>query len=225
MKADLHIHTKFSDAAPSPKKVVQTAIKKNIDCICITDHGTIEGAIEAMKFGFDQNILVIPGIEIETKSGDILGINVKKAIRANPHLPSLEEAVKEIRKQGGLGVIAHPFDWPTKKFRGGVEDLLAADAIEVFNARLFNSLNEKAFKFSEKHNLSFTAGSDAHRASFIGRAYLETQKNILSANDLLEEIRERRVEIKGNGLSPLEMARNISIRGAVYFFQELNKRS
>ena len=74
MKIDLHIHTKFSwDGFSSPREVVDAAIQKGIDCICITDHNEIKGAIEAMKYGFDKNILVLPGIEILSLDGDILG--------------------------------------------------------------------------------------------------------------------------------------------------------
>ena len=60
--------------------MVKTAIEKKIDCICVTDHGEIRGAIKAMKLAYDKNILVIPGIEILSASGDILGINVRKKI-------------------------------------------------------------------------------------------------------------------------------------------------
>lgn len=221
MKADLHIHTNFSDGAASPKEIVKAALEKNIDCICITDHGTIEGAIEAIRFGFDKNILVVPGIEITTKSGDILGINIKRKITCNPSLPSLKEAVEEIRKQEGLAIIAHPFDWMVTKFKGSNEELLIADAIEAFNARVLSSFNKKAFDFSQKYNLPFSAGSDAHRACFVGRAYLEIPKNIFSEKDLLEQIKEKRVEIKGKGLRPWEMMINTSMKGVVFFFQDL----
>ncbi len=217
MKADLHIHTSFSDGAHSPKKIVETALEKGIDCICITDHQETKGAIEALRFGFDQNILIIPGIEITTKAGDVLGINIRKVI---PNNLSLRETAREIRKQGGMAVIAHPFDWPLMKFKGKKEDFLQIEAMEVFNARVPKILNKRAFNFSQKHNLALTAGSDAHRARFVGRAYVETQKKILSAKDLIREIMERRVKIKGKNLKPREMILNASIRGIPFFWRD-----
>ncbi len=205
MKADLHIHTTFSDGSSSPREVVERAIEKKINCICITDHDVIEGAIEAMRFGFDKDILVIPGIETSTQSGHILGINIKKVIPKNL---SSERAIEEIRKQGGLAIIAHPFDWPIENFIGGGEKIraLSPDGIEVFNASvLVKSSNKKALDFARKNNFSFTAGSDAHRPEFIGRGYLEFPDAIQSREDLLEAIKNKKGEPKGNPLSLWEL--------------------
>jgi len=210
MKADLHIHTSYSyDAISSPKEVVKTAILRGINCICITDHGEIKGAIEVLKAGFDQDILVIPGIEIQSKLGDVLGINVKKII---PDGLSLEETVKEIRKQGGMAVIPHPFAWPpwpaaaARAFLGKEKDLLLAEAIEAFNATLFNFSNKKALNFIQKHNLPFTAGSDAHSANSVGKAFIEIAKrNPLSPEGVLEEIRNKRVKLGGKAFTLLEL--------------------
>lgn len=208
MKADLHIHTKYSyDAVSSPQEVVKVAIERSIDCICITDHGEIRGAIEAMRFGFDKDILVIPGIEILTTSGDILGINVKEII---PDGLSTEKTIQEIKKQGGLAVVAHPFDW-SRSFWGKKKDLLSLglDAFEAFNAVVISRRsNKRALNFVQKNNLCFTAGSDAHRAEFVGRGYIETLKDIGSEKELLEEIKNRRVEIKGVPLNLWEMLKN-----------------
>lgn len=214
MKADLHIHSNFSDGISSPQEIVKAAIEKGIDCICITDHQEIRGAIEAMRFGFDKDILVIPGIEITTKSGDVLGINVKKII---PNGLSMKETIKEIRRQGGIAAIPHFFAWPLNNFRGKKEDFLAVDAIEIFSASLFNFLNEKAFNLSRKYNLPFTAGSDAHRADFVGKGFLETSKDIFSEKDLIKEIMENRVEAKGKVLRPWEMAKNLFLRKRMFY--------
>jgi predicted metal-dependent phosphoesterase TrpH len=214
MKADLHIHTSYSpDGLSSPKEVVKTAILRGINCICITDHGEIKGAIEALRIGYDQDILIIPGIEIKSKSGDVLGINVKKIISDGL---SLEETIKEIRKQGGMAVIPHPFAWPSwpaaRAFKGGEKDFLLADAIEVFNAALFSFSNTKALRISQKYNLPFTAGSDAHLAEFVGRAFLEIAKNSppSTPEEVLEEIRNKRVRVAGKALTPLELIREYS---------------
>jgi len=216
MKADLHIHTNFSDGVSSPQEVVRAAIEKNIDCICITDHREIKGAIEAMRFGFDKNILVLPGIEIATKLGDILGINIKEII---PDGLSVKETIEEIRKQGGIAVIAHPFSWPLHRFRGGKEDFLAADAIEIFNASLLNIFNKKAFNFSQEYNLPFTAGSDAHRAEFVGRAYIEVPQNILTEKELLTTICEKKIKVKGKNLNIREIPRNGLNKRTVFFLR------
>ncbi len=211
MKADLHIHTNYSfDGLSSPLEVVEAAIEKGLDCICITDHGEVEGALEARNYAKDKNILIIPGIEILSKSGDILGINVEKKI---PDNLSAEETIREINKVGGLAVIPHPFDWPVENFVGGKKKILDSrvEAIEVFNSSVISwSANKKALKFVKDNNFLFTAGSDAHRAEYIGRGYLETFEDFNSASELIENIKKRRVEIKGRPLSFFEILKNAS---------------
>ncbi len=217
MKADLHIHSTFSDGFASPEEIVKEAIKKGIKCICITDHGEVEGAIRAMKFAFDKDILVIPGIEVTSKSGHILGINVKKVI---PNWLSAEKTIKEIRKQGGLAIIAHPFDWPIEDFIGGEKEILRLqpDGIEAFNASvLVKSSNKKALDFALKYNFSVTAGSDAHNKEFIGRGYLEIPDEITSVQDVIDAILSKKVVPKGEVLSFAEILKIIKAKPFGFF--------
>lgn len=198
MKADLHIHTNFSyDGLSSPQEMVASAISKGIDCICITDHHEIRGAIEALRFAFSKSILVIPGIEIRTKEGDILGLNVKKII---PGGLSAKETIIEINKLGGMAIIAHPFAWP-RNFQGDLKGLFEQRSnffigIEVLNASVPNFANKKALKFAQDFGASFIAASDAHETDFIGKAILEIPGDGLSAEEVLEEIKKRNVKLK-----------------------------
>ena len=65
-KVDLHTHTTFSDGALEPKELLDLAKKKNIDVIGITDHDTIDGLSEAIRYGKTIGIEVVPGLEIST---------------------------------------------------------------------------------------------------------------------------------------------------------------
>lgn len=206
MKTDLHIHTNFSyDGLPSPEEVVNSAISKKINCIAITDHGEIKGAIETLNFAKGKPILVIPGIEIRSQEGDILALNIREKI---PDGLSAKETIEKIIKLGGFPVIAHPFDY----FLSFREIEKHSDffskmgvAIEVFNASLFfNFCNLEATEFALKHNLPFTAGSDAHSIEFIGKAYLEIPKENLSVEEVLEEIKKRKVKVSFEKISTWE---------------------
>lgn len=197
MKADLHLHTNFSyDGLPSPKEVVDFSISKKLNCIAICDHKTIEGALEAAEYAKSKPILVIVGIEIKSREGEILGLNVKEKIEEN--LPA-KETIEKIIEQGGMAAIPHPFDyfsWFSK-----IEDFAEffkekKVAIEVFNASLlFGVSNFEAKQFAEKFSLPFVAGSDAHSLDFIGKAYLEIPKENLSIEGVLEEIKKRNAKI------------------------------
>ena len=196
MKIDLHIHTSFSyDALPSPKKVVDFAISKNLGCIAICDHGTIKGALKAVDYAKSKPILVIVGIEVKSKEGDILGLDVKEKIKDGL---SAIETIKEIIKQKGMVVIPHPFDYFSPF--SGLENFIGLFkekkvAIEILNTSLFfNFCNFQARQFAEKFDLLFVAGSDAHSLDFIGRAYLKIKKKE-TQKEVLEEIKQRRVKV------------------------------
>lgn len=65
-KIDLHTHTTYSDGALTPKELIQLAKKKEIGILSITDHDTVDGIPEAIKYGIKEGIEIIPGLEIST---------------------------------------------------------------------------------------------------------------------------------------------------------------
>jgi phosphoribosyl 1,2-cyclic phosphate 1,2-diphosphodiesterase len=64
MKADLHIHSLYSDGSASIKSLLLLAKNYGLDCVSITDHDTVAGTEEALALGHELGITVIPGIEI-----------------------------------------------------------------------------------------------------------------------------------------------------------------
>ena len=73
IKADLHTHTTYSDGALPPKLLLDLAHSRQISFIGITDHDTVAGIDEAIKYGKKIGIEVIPGVEIST---DIEGTEI-----------------------------------------------------------------------------------------------------------------------------------------------------
>lgn len=211
IKADLHIHSFYShDGLSSVKEIIETALKKGINCLAITDHQEIKGSLEALRFAFDKNILVIPGLEIKTKEGDLLALGIKENI---PRGFSALETIKKVKRKGGFTIIPHPFSWinPFKFKRTNLEELLKLiDAIEVLNAFNFHFANKRAFKFTQKYFLPFTAGSDAHYKKFIGKTYLEIKKEIRNEKGIFEEIRNKNVVLGGEEINLWERTTGIS---------------
>ncbi len=65
-KGDFHIHTNYSDGRYTPAEIINLTKKAHIDIIAITDHDTVAGIKDAIKWGMENNIKVIPGIEMST---------------------------------------------------------------------------------------------------------------------------------------------------------------
>lgn len=202
MKCDLHCHTFYSyDSSASPKEMVDAALKKGIDCLAITDHGEVRGAIEAIEYAKEKPILIIPGIEIKTKEGDILGLNIKEKIGEGF---SSKEAILNIKKMGGIAIIPHPFAifYP---FKSKIDEILELiDGIEVLNASVFGSGNKKAVELAKKYDLPFTVGSDAHFPNFVGKVWLEIEGGNLKIEEVLKKIKKREGKLGGKEASFFE---------------------
>lgn len=161
MILDLHIHSKYSfDSIMDPKKIIKVAKKRGLNGVAITDHNTIKGGLEAKKINEDPDFLVIVGSEISTEAGDITGLFLKEEIRSR----NSREVIEEIKKQGGIVVLPHPY----RGHKLNVELINKVDLIEGFNARSSKVENEKSGNLAEKYDKPAVAGSDAHFASEIG---------------------------------------------------------
>ncbi len=80
MKADLHTHTYYSDGILSPDELLTKASSFGMKAIAITDHDTIDGAVEGSRIAGKHNIEVIIGCEFSCyeneKEYHILGYNL-----------------------------------------------------------------------------------------------------------------------------------------------------
>ena len=173
--ADLHTHSRASfDSLASPASLVRTAASRGLTHLAITDHDRIDGALEARDRAAElaPGLIVIVGEEIKTADGDLIGLFLDRAIE--PGLTA-DETIAEVRRQGGLVGIPHPFD----RFRGSLlrdaaMERLASlvDWVEGHNGRVaVGRGNERATEFALAHGLGRIAVSDAHSAFEVGVAY------------------------------------------------------
>ena len=172
LRVDFHSHTIHSkDSLTGIRAYLDAARRSGLDRIAVTDHNSIRGAKEAFTLAPD---FVIPGEEIMTSEGELLGYYLREEI---PKGLTPEEAIARLRAQDAAISVSHPFD----RYRHGAwkaESLARIapliDAVEGFNARcLFAADNLKAAEFARAHHLAMTAGSDGHAALELGAAFLE----------------------------------------------------
>lgn len=198
---DPHVHSEGSYDGKEPVDLIVEHLQDiKIDAIAVTDHDNIDKSIEAKEISEEfDDVIVLPGIEISTKHGHLLGIGIEEQI--DPGL-GLNESVKRVREKGGVAIVPHPF----QKTRHGAlkRRIKDTDAVEVFNAWLFTGFqNRRARKFAEKHDYPRVGASDAHSIGMIGRGYTEltiegkdTIENV-TQEDILEALKEGGHRVKG----------------------------
>jgi len=197
MKIDMHVHTRYSkDATLSLEAIIESCRQRGLDGVAITDHNTIAGALALKEIAprpGGRPFLVIVGEEIDTTKGEILGLFLKEAI---PGGLTPEEAMARIREQGGLVGVSHPLDRVRRLAmrQPALLDILEElDFLEGFNSRVtFPSDNRKAQALAQAQGLPITAGSDAHTAYEIGRAYVE-MLNFNGQEGFLEALKEAQI--------------------------------
>ena len=166
VRADLHVHTIYSaDSLITPKELVFYAQKRGLTAVAVTDHNKVEGA---MKIARETDFLIIPGTEVSSKDGHIIGLNVSEVIQKGL---SANETTDRIHRAGGIAVACHPF----ALLKGSVGKHVSTkfDAVETINGSAFpfNRSIKKAEETADRLKLPRVAGTDAHYGPQMGYAY------------------------------------------------------
>jgi len=198
IRVDLHNHMHYSpDSILSPRSFVRECRRRGLDCVAVTDHNSIHGALVVREMADFQ---VIVGEEIRSADGEIIGLFLQEDVPRD--LPAAE-TIGRVKAQGGLVGVPHPFDHLRLALR---KDLMLKhideiDFIEALNARMvFPRHNIRAREFAIEHDKPMSAGSDAHSAREVGRVYSEMPP-FDGPSGLLESMRAGR--LTGKLSSPL----------------------
>ncbi len=176
----------------TPRELIESAIKKGLGGIIITDHDNVMGGLVGERASRQyEDFRAIPGAEITSRLGHILAIGIRSNV---PKGLSVEETVDAIHDLGGIAVASHPFASGRRPSLG--EDCLKTDGIEVFNANNRSDANQRAFSIAKDRGSPMTAGSDAHWARNLGYAGIV-------CDDPIEDIKRGRASIFGDYTSLL----------------------
>ena len=186
---DLHMHTDHSYDCATPVEVLLAEAKaRGLGAIAVTDHNEISGALDARNKA--DGIKVIVAEEIKTASqGEVIGLFLNKKIARGM---SLRETIDEIKRQGGLVYVPHPFDrlHSVPDYEHLLEVLEDVDAIEVFNPRVaISEFNDEAARFAAKYRIVAGAGSDAHVPQGLGSVRIR-MRDFDGPQEFLESLRD-----------------------------------
>ena len=194
---ELHCHSSCSkgrklpfESGGSPREIVRQADRAGLMGIALTDHDTVRGWRQAEAEARRLGMVFIPGLEVSTRSGHVIGLGLNERIR--PGL-SVEETIDRIRGQGGLSVAAHPFD---VKGDGIMHKMGKCDAIEAFNGLNMDRLSNMFCRWKAGGlGKPVVGGSDSHMLETIGLVRNRIEAD--SMDSVLKEIRKGRVGIEG----------------------------
>ncbi len=198
---DLHMHTDHSsDCATSVETLLASARDAGLGAIAITDHNEMSGAFAAAEVADEFGVKVILAEEVKTaEQGEVIGLFLNEKIERGM---TMAETISEIRRQGGLVYVPHPFDRlhsvpDYEHLLDIVEDI---DILEVFNPRVaLTAFNEEAERFAAKYRIVPGAGSDSHVAQGLGSVMIRVH-DFDGPEEFLEAMRDADIVRKKRNL-------------------------
>ncbi len=186
---DLHMHTDHSyDCATPVEVLLAEARARGLGAIAITDHNEISGAHAARELADSVNVIV--GEEVKTADqGEVIGLFIEEKI---PRGMTLQDTIAEIKRQGGLVYVPHPFDrlHSVPDYEHLLDVLDGVDAIEVFNPRVaIMEFNDEAVRFAAKYRIPAGAGSDAHVPQGLGSVRIR-MREFDGPDEFLQSLRD-----------------------------------
>ena len=194
MKFDLHLHTSrhSPDSIMAPQLMVRRAREIGLDGVVITEHDWLwtEQELDELRAEAD-GLVVLAGIEVSTKQGHFLVYGVTDPF-AVPNGIGVAELCREVHRQGGAVVAAHPYRW-NQPF----DDILKTehpdlDGLELMSNNMDADTRRRAAELNGRLNLAGLGNSDAHRVETLGCCYTEFAATIRDVGDLVKAIRGRK---------------------------------
>lgn len=204
LRLDLHVHTVYSDGHGTVEEILETARRKGIDGLAITDHDTLEGYYRAKECR--SGLIVLPGFEVDTDAGHVLVLGLE---RLPPDDLGYEGLVQWARSRDGLSILAHPAAGRVRLDRWM---RCKPDAVEVLNASYPSSsfFLKRGSGVARRLGLPGVGGSDAHYAQTVGDAYTTVELNDPSLGEVLAAVKAGRVGYAGR-ISPLSVRFRIGL--------------
>lgn len=181
MNYDLHIHSNYSfDSLMRPGGIVKAAKLRGLSIISVTDHGNMDIYENEFSPGHrerifqEHDLFVIPGVEVKTNCGDMIGLFVEEEITGT----EFDDVISQIRSQNGLVVLPHPYHRDVDP----VEIISEVDLVESINGRCRSEQNYRAIELAKEERIPIIGGSDAHMYWEIGQIQTHFEEDITLAD-------------------------------------------
>jgi predicted metal-dependent phosphoesterase TrpH len=196
LAADFHVHSLPSGwATLLPFDTVVEAGRRGLDVIGFTPHNEVwQGKAArwfATRFG---GPMVIGGEEITARDYHLIAVGVSDTI---PNTLSLADAIREVHRQGGVAIAAHPFPPFSRAYDG--EPLSLLDGSEVVRVESLHDddAQTQLAAFFSRRPMTAIGSSDYHGISAIGYARTYVFARARTEAAVLDALREGRTVVYG----------------------------
>jgi predicted metal-dependent phosphoesterase TrpH len=194
MKFDLHMHTTrhSPDSCIDPFALVRRARQIGLDGVVITEHDWLwtEAELEELRARAD-GLVVLAGVEVTAREGHFLAYGVRNPF-ALPRGIGVAALCREVHRQAGAVVAAHPFRWQQPFDEILRREKPELDGLELMTNNMDTECRKRAAQVQQARGLAGLGSSDAHSEEIVGICYTEFDAAIKSMPDLVRAIRERR---------------------------------
>lgn len=201
MKFDLHLHTSrhSPDSQMDPFGLLLRAREVGLDGVVITEHDWLWTEEELSELrAAAPGLLVLAGIEVSAREGHFLTYGVRDPFRV-PRGIRVAELCREVHRQGGVVVAAHPFRWGQRFSDILREERPELDGLELMTKNMDADCRCRAAEIHQRGNLAGLGSSDAHREAELGLCFTDFDEPIRGERDLIEAIRARRGKPRESG--------------------------
>jgi predicted metal-dependent phosphoesterase TrpH len=193
MKFDLHLHTTrhSPDSQMDPFAMCRRARQLGLDGVVITEHDWLwtEPELDLLR-ALHPDLVVLAGVEVSAREGHFLAYGVTDPFAVPRGIP-VAELCREVHRQGGAVVAAHPFRWGQP-----FADILRRhrpelDGLELLSSNMDDPCRARAAEVHARHDFVGLGNSDAHHEDVLGACYTEFPGRIASMADLVTALRGR----------------------------------
>ena len=191
MKFDMHLHTTrhSPDSRMEPPRMLSHARELGLDGVVITEHDWLwtEEELDVLR-ALAPDLVVLAGIEVTAHEGHFLAYGVRNPF-AVPRGIGVAELCREVHRQGGAVVAAHPFRWGQPFDDILREERPELDGLEVMSNNMDADCRRRAAAVREATGLPGLGNSDAHEEGVLGACYTDFDATVRDLRDLVEAIR------------------------------------
>ena len=206
MKFDMHCHTKAGsiDARTPLSRYIDLLQIQGFDGMLVTDHDSYKGYRQwKEENGSADNFTVLEGVEYDTRDGGHILVIMPDGVELDVLQVrglKLSTLIDLVHHFGGILGPSHPFGTKSsslmhcKAIKRNPGLLRKFDFLEGFNTCESAASNYLAQGLAVLWDKPCTGGSDSHSDDCVGRAWTEFTVDIHSNNDLIEAIRQNKIE-------------------------------